>query len=304
MATIEFDGQVAVVTGAGGGLGRQHALMLASRGAKIVVNDLGGSRDGTGRDTSAADQVVAEIVAAGGQAVANHDGVHEWDTAARIIDTALEAFGRVDIVVNNAGILRDRSFAKLEEDDFDAVLAVHLKGSVAVARAAWPHFREQSYGRVINTASGSGLYGNFGQANYAAAKLGLVGLTRTLAIEGIKYGITCHAIAPIAASRMTEDVFPAPILERLTPENVAGLVAYLASSSCTDTGHIYSVGGGHVARIAIVEGPGTTFSHIPSPDDIAERWDEINDLGSSPSEFTNGVMDQTNKIARALGLDV
>lgn len=303
MASIELDGRVAVVTGAGGGLGRQHALMLASRGAKLVVNDLGGARDGTGHDARAADQVVAEIVDGGGEAVANHDGVHEWSGGERVVAAAVETFGRIDIVVNNAGILRDRSFTKLTEDDLDAVIAVHLKGSFAVARAAWPHLREQGHGRIINTASGSGLYGNFGQSNYAAAKLGLVGLTRTLAIEGAKYGITSHAIAPIAASRMTEDVFPNHILERLTPEHVAGLVTFLASDACTDTGRIYSVGGGHIARIAIVEGPGTTFDHQPSPEDIAAAWQQINELGAAPYEFTQGVMEQTVKIARALGIE-
>lgn len=302
MATIELDGQVAIVTGAGGGLGREHALMLARRGAAVIVNDLGGARDGTGRDTSTADQVVEEIVAAGGRAVASHDGVHEWASAERIVATAVDTFGRVDIVVNNAGILRDRSFGKITEDDFDAVIAVHLKGSFAVSRAAWPHMREQAYGRIVTTASGSGLYGNFGQSNYAAAKMGLVGLTRTLAIEGHKYGITANAIAPIAASRMTEDVFDPQLLTRLTPDHVAGLVTYLASPACIDSGRIYSVGGGHVARIAVTESAGVSFDHAPSPEDVAERWQQINELGADAHEFTGGVNDQSAKIAKALGI--
>ncbi len=225
MAQIEYEGRVAVVTGAGGGLGRSHALLLAGRGAQVVVNDLGGSRDGSGGGSAMADAVVQEIRNAGGEAVANYDGVHTWQGGQGIIDTAIEAFGRVDLVINNAGILRDASFAKLEEPQLDLVLKVHLYGAFHVTRAAWPHLREQGYGRIVNTTSGSGLYGNFGQANYSAAKLGLVGLTRTLAIEGAKYGITANAIAPVAASRMTEDIMPPQLLERLEPANVSPLVA-------------------------------------------------------------------------------
>ncbi|MTV23817.1 SDR family oxidoreductase [Nitriliruptoraceae bacterium ZYF776] len=304
MAEIDYEGRVAVVTGAGGGLGRSHALLLASRGAKVVVNDLGGSRDGSGAGSEMADQVVEEIRAGGGEAVANYDSVATWDGGAAVVQTALDAFGRIDIVVNNAGILRDVSFAKLEEPQLDLVVKVHLYGGFHVTKAAWPHLRENNYGRIINTTSGSGLYGNFGQANYSAAKLGLVGLTRTLAIEGQKYGITANVIAPIAASRMTEDIMPPQLLEVLEPENVSPLVGYLASESCTETGRIFSVGGGYIARVAIIEGPGATFEEGFGPEDVAARFAEISDvpLGEGNAEFTHGVMEQTGKIVTALGI--
>jgi NAD(P)-dependent dehydrogenase (short-subunit alcohol dehydrogenase family) len=304
VAQIDFDGRVAVVTGAGGGLGRSHALLLASRGAKVVVNDLGGSRDGSGAGSEMADAVVQEIVDAGGEAVANYDSVATWDGGHAVVQSALDAFGRIDIVVNNAGILRDVSFAKMEEDQLDLVLKVHLYGGFHVTKAAWPHLRDAGYGRVINTTSGSGLYGNFGQSNYSAAKLGLVGLTRTLAIEGQKYGITANVIAPVAASRMTEDIMPPALLEVLQPENVSPLVGYLASEACTETGRIFSVGGGYIARVAIVEGPGATFEAGFGPDDVAARFDEISNvpLGEGDAEFTHGVMEQTGKIVTALGL--
>jgi NAD(P)-dependent dehydrogenase (short-subunit alcohol dehydrogenase family) len=299
---IDLDGRVAVVTGAGGGLGRSHALALAGRGARVVVNDLGGSRDGSGDDRAPADQVVDEIVAAGGEAVAAYDGVHTSEGGRAIVAAALEAFGRVDIVVNNAGILRDRSFGKLTDDDLDAVLAVHLAGAFHVTRAAWAPMREQGFGRVISTTSGSGLYGNFGQSNYSAAKAGLVGLTRTLAIEGARDGITANAIAPIARSRMTEDVFPADLMERFDPAWVSPLVVHLASEACRDTGHVYSVGGGYVARVALVEGAGVTFDTVPEPEDVAERWAEIDAVDAGAAELT-GVMEQTRRIAAALGVE-
>jgi NAD(P)-dependent dehydrogenase (short-subunit alcohol dehydrogenase family) len=302
VAQIDFEGRVAVVTGAGGGLGRSHALLLASRGAKVVVNDLGGGRDGSGGGSEMADAVVQEIVDAGGEAVANYDGVHTWEGGEAIVQTALDAFGRIDVVINNAGILRDTSFAKLEEPQLDLVVKVHLYGAFHVTRAAWPHLREQGYGRIISTTSGSGLYGNFGQSNYSAAKLGLVGLTRTLAIEGAKYGIVANAIAPVAASRMTEDIMPPELLARLEPQYVSPLVAYLASEACTDTGRVYSVGGGYMARVAILEGEGATFEGVPTPDDVADRWDELNRVGPGSAEFTTGVMEQTGKIVEALGL--
>ncbi|MEY3019834.1 MAG: hypothetical protein RLZZ272_818 [Actinomycetota bacterium] len=302
MTTIDFDGRVAVVTGAGGGLGRSHALLLASRGARVVVNDLGGSRDGSGASASMADAVVEEIRAAGGEAVANHDSVATWEGGEAIVAAALESFGRIDVVVNNAGILRDVSFAKLAQPELDLVLRVHLYGGFHVARAAWPHLKEQGYGRIVSTTSGSGLYGNFGQTNYAAAKLGLVGLTRSLAIEGAKYGITANAIAPVAASRMTEDVMPPQLLERLQPEHVSPVVAWLASEACTDTGRIYSVGGGYLARVAIVEGEGVTFDGVATPEDIAARWDDVNRVGPGGQEMTHGVFEQTGKIVQALGI--
>ncbi len=302
MAQIDYDGRVAIVTGAGGGLGRSHALLLASRGAKVVVNDLGGSRDGSGGGSEMADAVVQEIIDAGGEAVANYDGVHTWEGGQAIVQTALDSFGRVDVVINNAGILRDTSFAKLEEPQLDLVVKVHLYGAFHVARAAWNHLKEQGYGRIVNTTSGSGLYGNFGQSNYSAAKMGQVGLTRTLAIEGAKYGITANVIAPVAASRMTEDIMPPQLLEKLEPEYVSPLVAYLASESCTESGKIYSVGGGYMARVAILEGEGATFEGVPTPEDVADQWSEVNTVGAGSAEFTSGVMEQTGKIVQALGI--
>ena len=298
------EGRVAIVTGAGRGIGREHALSLARQGAKVVVNDLGGSRDGSGGGSEMADAVVTEIIDAGGEAVANYDGVHTWEGGQAIVSSAIDAFGRVDVIVNNAGILRDTSFAKLEEPQLDLVLKVHLYGAFHVARAAWPHLKEQGYGRIINTTSGSGLYGNFGQSNYSAGKMGQVGLTRTLAIEGAKYGITANVIAPVAKSRMTEDIMPPALLERLEPDYVSPLVGYLASEACTETGRIYSVGGGYMARVAILEGEGATFDGVPSPDDVADAWGEISRVGPGSVEFTQGVMEQTGKLVQALGIEV
>ncbi len=303
MTDIDLDGRVAVVTGAGGGLGREHALLLASRGAKVVVNDLGGSRSGEGGGHEMADEVVGEIRGAGGEAVANYASVADIEGARSIVGDALDAFGRVDVVVNNAGILRDVSFANLTPEALDLVLKVHLYGTANVSMAAWPHLKEQGYGRIVNTTSGSGMYGNFGQSNYSAAKAGITGLSRTLAHEGRRYGIGVNVIAPVAASRMTADIMPPALLERLQPHNVSGLVTYLCSEACTTTGEIFSVGGGYVARIAIVEGAGVTFDHTPTPEDIASRFDRIRDLGPAPVEFTTGVMEQTGTIVAALGIE-
>jgi NAD(P)-dependent dehydrogenase (short-subunit alcohol dehydrogenase family) len=302
VSNIDLDGRVAVVTGAGGGLGREHAKLLASRGAKVVVNDLGGNRAGEGEDEEMADTVVNEIREAGGEAVANYASVADQDGATSIVQDALDTFGRIDIVVNNAGILRDVTFAKLDAESLDLVMKVHLYGTFYVTMAAWGHLKEQGYGRIVNTTSGSGLYGNFGQSNYSAAKLGITGLTRTLAHEGRKYGIGANVIAPIAASRMTEDIMPEELLERLEPENVSGLVTYLCSEACATTGEIFSVGGGYIARVAIVEGQGVAFDDTPTPEDVADRFDEIRSLGDDPAEFTTGVMEQTGKIVGALGI--
>jgi NAD(P)-dependent dehydrogenase (short-subunit alcohol dehydrogenase family) len=278
MSEIRFDDRVAIVTGAGGGLGRAHAVLLASRGAKIVVNDLGGAVDGSGSSARAADAVVEEIRAAGGEAVASHDAVDDPDGAGRIIDAALSSFGKLDIVINNAGILRDVSFLKMDDAAWESVIRVHLTGTMRVSKAAWPHLRKNEYGRVVNTTSAAGLYGNFGQANYSAAKMGIVGLTKTLAHEGAKYGIKVNAIAPVAKSRMTETILPPPVLEKIRPEAVAPLVAYLCSDRCTDTGQTYAVGGGYVARVAVVEGAGVRFGEGLTPEQIAESWDAIGDL--------------------------
>ncbi|MGV0625659.1 SDR family oxidoreductase [Mycolicibacter minnesotensis] len=273
--------RVVVVTGAGGGLGREYALTLAREGACVVVNDLGGARDGTGAGHNMADQVVAEIKEAGGRAVANYDSVADADGAANIIKTAVDEFGKVDGVVSNAGILRDGTFHKMTSDNWDAVLQVHLYGGYNVVRAAWPHFREQGYGRVVVATSTSGLFGNFGQANYGAAKLGLVGMINTLAIEGAKYNIKANAIAPIAATRMTEDILPPEVLAKLKPEYVAPVVAYLCTEEVAETGSVFIAGGGKVQRAALFENAGALFEDPPSVDDIAAQWSAIADLSQA-----------------------
>lgn len=280
MSELRFDNRVAIVTGAGGGLGRAHALLLAKRGAKVVVNDLGGTMDGTGGGgSSAADKVVEEIKAAGGQAVASYDGVDTWEGAQKIVAKAKEAFGKLDIVINNAGILRDVSFLKMTDEDWDKVLRVHLTGTMYVSKAAWPLLRENNYGRVVNTTSAAGLYGNFGQANYSSAKLGIVGLSKTLAHEGAKYNIKVNVIAPIAKSRMTETVMPPNVLEKLAPEYVSALVAYLVSDKCEDSAQVYAVGGGYFSRVAVMEAEGIGLPvEKVSPEAIAEQWAKINDM--------------------------
>jgi NAD(P)-dependent dehydrogenase (short-subunit alcohol dehydrogenase family) len=273
--------RVVVVTGAGGGLGREYALTLAREGASVVVNDLGGSRDGTGGGSAMADQVVTEIRDAGGRAVANYDSVAEEDGAANIIKTALDEFGAVHGVVSNAGILRDGTFHKMTSENWDAVLKVHLYGGYNVIRAAWPHFREQSYGRVVVATSTSGLFGNFGQTNYGAAKLGLVGLINTLKLEGAKYNIHSNAVAPIAATRMTEDIMPKEVLEKLTPEFVAPVVAYLCTEENPDNGSIFVVGGGKVQHVALFGNEGANFDKPPTVEDVADHWAEITDLSAA-----------------------
>ena len=273
--------RVIVVTGAGGGLGREYALTLAKEGASVVVNDLGGSRDGTGAGHSMADDVVKEIKDAGGRAVANYDSVAESEGAENIIKTAIDEFGKVDGVVSNAGILRDGTFHKMPFENWDSVLKVHLYGGYNVIRAAWPHFREQSYGRIVVATSTSGLFGNFGQANYSAAKMGLVGLINTLAQEGAKYNIKANALAPIAATRMTEDILPPEVFKKLTPEYVAPVVAYLCTEELPETASVCIVGGGKVQRAALFQNEGITFTEVPSVDDVAAKWGEITDLSAA-----------------------
>lgn len=282
MAEIRLDNRVAIVTGAGGGLGRSHALLLASRGAKVVVNDLGGSVDGSGSDQKTADKIVDEIKAAGGEAVASYDGVDTMEGAEKIVKTAIDAFGKLDILINNAGILRDVSFVKMTEEDWNKVLQVHLTGTMNVSKAAWPHLRNNSFGRVVNTTSAAGLYGNFGQANYSAAKLGIVGLTKTLSHEGAKYNIKANVIAPIAKSRMTETIMPPNVLEKLLPEYVSALVLILCSEELEDSAQVYAVGGGYFSRVAIVEGEGIGIpTDKITPEAIKEQWAAVNDLSKA-----------------------
>ncbi len=270
---LGFDGKVAIITGAGGGLGRQHALLMASRGALVVVNDLGGAVDGTGSDKGAAERVVDEIKAAGGEAVADTNSVATAAGGAAIVQTAVDAFERVDIVINNAGILRDKSFHNMTPDLFDAVVDVHLRGAYHVTQPAWVLMREQGYGRIVSTSSGAGIFGNFGQANYGAAKMGLVGFTRVLAVEGAKYNIRANAIAPIAKTRMTEDLLGG-LGDKLAPEFVSPLVTYLSHESCESTGKVYSVGGGRVAEIFIGEGPGYVNQDL-TPENLRDNWDAV-----------------------------
>lgn len=273
--------RVVAVTGAGGGLGREYALTLAREGACVVVNDLGGARDGSGAGSAMADQVVAEIKNAGGRAVANYDNVASEEGGANIVKTALDEFGAIHGVVSNAGILRDGTFHKMSTENWDAVQKVHLYGGYNVVRAAWPHFREQGYGRIVVATSTSGLFGNFGQANYGAAKLGLVGLINTLAIEGAKYNIKANAVAPIAATRMTEDILPPEVFAKLTPEYVAPVVAYLCTEEVPDSASVFIVGGGKAQRVALFQNEGVTFKDVPTVDDVAAHWSQIDDLSAA-----------------------
>jgi NAD(P)-dependent dehydrogenase (short-subunit alcohol dehydrogenase family) len=275
MSTLSFDGKVAIITGAGGGLGRQHALLLARRGALVVVNDLGGSVDGTGSSESAAQKVVDEITAAGGEAIANYDSVATPEGGESIVKTAVDTFGRIDIVINNAGILRDKSFHNMTPDLMNPVFDVHLKGAFHVTRPAWLHMREQGYGRIVSTSSAAGIFGNFGQTNYGAAKMGLVGFTRVLALEGAKYNIKANAIAPLALTRMTEDIM-GPLGDKLAPELITPIAAWLSHEDCDVSGEVYSVGGGRVARVFIGETKGFYKSDL-SLEDIRDNWSTIRD---------------------------
>jgi len=278
MSEIRFDGRVAVITGAGGGLGRTYALELARRGAKVVVNDLGGSADGRGGAASAADKVVKEIEAAGGIAAANYDSVSTPEGGEAIVKTALDNFGRVDIVINNAGILRDKSFANLADEDLKIVLDVHLRGAFYVSQPAFRNMKENGYGRFVFTASGAGVFGNFGQTNYGAAKMGLVGLMNVLAVEGAKYGIKANTILPVAKTRLTEGLL-GPMAENLNPECVTPLVTYLVSEQCELTHEMFDVGGGRYARVFIgmcpgwVAGPGAK----PSAEEVMANLGKIRD---------------------------
>nr|XP_033784924.1 peroxisomal multifunctional enzyme type 2 isoform X2 [Geotrypetes seraphini] len=285
-APLRFDGRVVLVTGAGGGLGRAYALAFAERGASVVVNDLGVDIKGEGKSSSAADKVVEEIRAKGGKAVANYDSVEAGE---KIIQTTLDAFGRIDIIINNAGILRDRSFARISNADWDIIHKVHLMGSFKVTRAAWNHMKNQKFGRIIMTSSAAGIYGNFGQANYSAAKLGLVGLSNTLAIEGGKYNIYCNAIAPTAGSRLTQTIMPEDLVNALKPEYVAPLVLWLCHESCQENGGLFEVGAGWIGKLrwertlgAIIRGK----NRLMTPEAVQEQWGNICDFNNATKPQT------------------
>ena len=279
MSQVSFENRTVIVTGAGNGLGKAYALDLGSRGAKVVVNDLGGAVDGSGSGSTPADEVVNEIIANGGEAVANYDSVATKEGGASIVQTAIDNFGTVDAVVNNAGILRDKSFAKMEEEDLNAIIDVHLKGTFFVCQPAFIQMKEQGYGRFVNVSSPSGLFGNFGQLNYGAAKMGIVGLTNVLAIEGAKYNIKANVIAPNAATRMTEELFGEDMSKLLTVDNITPLVVYLASEQCEVTHEIFSAGGGRFARIGISTDVGY-FNASAKAEDIFANIGEIRELSN------------------------
>ena len=296
--SIDFKGRVAIVTGAGGGLGRQHALALAARGAKLVVNDLGGARDGSGGSVTAAQSVVDEIRAAGGEAIANGASVTDWDAVQAMVQQAVDTWGRVDILVNNAGILRDKTFAKMDLADFRLVLDVHLMGAVHCSKAVWPHMVSQKYGRILMTTSSTGLYGNFGQSNYGAAKLALVGFMQTLALEGAKSDIRVNSLAPTAATRMTEGLMPEAVLAALQPQAVVPAMLVLVSEDAP-TRTILCAGAGHVesANITMTQGDWIGLDH-DAPQRLAAQLDQVRDR-TGEMVPPNGSSQGTHEVARA-----
>ena len=290
----DFTGQVAIITGAGGGLGRAHALAFARRGARVVVNDLGGARDGSADEArlSPAEKVVQEINGLGGEAIANGGNVTSVEDMQAMADQTMDAYGRIDILVNNAGILRDKTFVKMELADFRTVMEVHLMGSVIATKAVLPVMQKQEYGRIVMTTSSSGLYGNFGQSNYGAAKLGLVGLTQTLKLELFKYGIRVNALAPIAATRMTDDIMPPQMLDLLSPDLVSPAVLYMCGKDAP-TGEIITAGAGTFARARIMESEGLFLGTDATPEMIAENWKKLADMKTAEPHKQGG--DQSQK---------
>ena len=292
--SIRFDDKVAIVTGAGGGLGRSHALDLASRGAKVVVNDLGGSVDGASKgSSSAAEKVVEEIKAAGGEAIANGASVTDIDQVKEMVQQTIEAYGRIDILINNAGILRDKSFSKVEDEDFRMVMEVHLMGSVNCTKAVWEIMKEQNYGRILVTSSSSGLYGNFGQTNYGAAKLGLVGFMNTLKLEGQKYNVHVNALTPVAYTRMTANLMPPEAENLLTPESVTPAAIYLVSHEAPN-GTILCAGAGVYSVSKIMESDGLSLGLNATAEDIVNNWEKISNFNEAKSYNMGG--EQTGKV--------
>ena len=286
MSNISFEDRVVIVTGAGNGLGKAYALDLGNRGAKVVVNDLGGSVDGSGSASSPADEVVKEIIENGGEAVANYDSVATKEGGESIVQSAIDSFGTVDALVNNAGILRDKSFANMSEEELSLIIDVHLKGAFFVSQPAFKVMKEKNYGRIVNVASPSGLFGNFGQSNYGAAKMGVVGLTNVLAIEGAKYNIKVNVIAPTAYTRMTEALLSEDLGKLFSAELVTPLVSYLASEACEPSHEIYGVGAGRFARIGIITHKGY-INTSPSAEDIADNIEEIRNIENGTYPMSN-----------------
>ncbi|MAI52214.1 MAG: 3-oxoacyl-ACP reductase [Rhodobiaceae bacterium] len=285
--TLDYTGKVVIVTGAGGGLGRCHALEFARRGAKVVVNDLGGSVDGSGGSSEAADKVVEEIKAAGGEAMSNGSSVTDDAGVANMVSQTMDAYGRIDVLVNNAGVLRDKSFAKMEIADFDFVVDVHLFGTMKPTKAVWPIMKEQGYGRILVTSSSSGLYGNFGQSNYGAAKLGVVGFINTLKLEGQKDNIHVNALAPVAWTRMTSNLMPPEMEDALAPEQVTPAVVFMCSEQAP-TGKIICAGAGAYAAAQIVETRGLYLGTAPTAEDVADNWEQISKLDDQAEALFQG----------------
>ncbi len=296
MQETNFDGQVAVVTGAGGGLGKAYAWLLAERGAKVVVNDLGGSFDGEGADTSPAQLVVDEIKEAGGEAIANYDSVAGWESAQKIIQSAVDSYGRIDILINNAGILRDKSLQKMQIEDYRKIISVHLDGTFYCTKAVFPFMKEKGYGRIVSTASAAGLYGNFGQVNYGTAKMGITGMMNCVAQEGARYNISANTIVPTAGTRLTFTVMPEEAIGKVKPEYVAPIVAWLCSEDCLESGKIFSAGGGYFSRVAVVEGSGIVFDPEKeiTIEMIKQNIEQIKDLKEA-QEFSSA-MEQAGTI--------
>jgi 3-hydroxyacyl-CoA dehydrogenase/3a,7a,12a-trihydroxy-5b-cholest-24-enoyl-CoA hydratase len=295
-----FDNKVVVITGAGAGLGKSYALFFAKKGAKVVVNDLGTSHQGTGLNSKAADSVVAEIKAAGGHAVANYDSAEEGD---KIIKTAIDAYGRVDVLINNAGILRDKSFKKMTKEDWDLIVRVHLNAVFACTKAAYPYMQKQNYGRIINVSSPAGLYGAFGQVNYSMAKSGMLGFTTSMAREGAKNNIFSNVIAPIAATRMTETVMSKDILAMLKVEYIVPLVAFLAHENCKENGSIFEIGGRWIAKLRWQRSEGQFFLNDMTPEEIEKHWTEITQFDKNttyPTETSSGMQVMTEAAEKAL----
>jgi len=291
--TISFEDKVVIITGAGGGLGRSHALEFAKRGAKVVVNDLGGEVDGSGGSSEAANNVVKEITDAGGIAIPNGSSVIDDKGVKNMVDQTMDEFGRIDILINNAGILRDKSFSKMEIEDFTIVTDIHLMGSVKPTKMVWEIMKEQNYGRILVTTSSTGLYGNFGQSNYGAAKLGVVGFVNTLKIEGQKYNINCNVLCPVAYTRMTANLMPPEAEELLTPSSVTPAVIYLSSEN-GPTGTILCAGAGVYSEAKIMESDGENLGLNATAEDLEKNWDKISDFSNAKPFFNGG--EQTGKV--------